>query len=111
MIATRSVRAAIAAASIIGDGRWPSSVAWCSDRMTATAPRVSAQAHMSNAAPYRSGVGAPVRGDTHVEAQGQQRRTPLAGWALNTVECTREGERARFLPFHFSRAANLDTLH
>ena len=62
MIGSRSVRAAMADASTIGDGRWLSSAPWCSDSTATTAPRVSAQAHMSMAAAYNSVVGAPDEG-------------------------------------------------
>ena len=62
MIARRSVLAAIADASTIGEGRWLSSAPWCSDSTATIAPRVSAHAHMSIAAAYNSFVGAPDEG-------------------------------------------------
>ena len=62
MMASRSVLAAIADASTIGDGRWLSSAPWCSDSTATMAPRDSAHAHMSMTAGYRSVVGAPVDG-------------------------------------------------
>ena len=46
------VRAAIAAATGTGDGRYPSSVPWCWDKIAATPPRVSAHATMSSMAAY-----------------------------------------------------------
>ena len=48
------VLAAMAAASGTGDGRYPSSEPWCWLRIAASAPWLSAQAHMSMVAAYRS---------------------------------------------------------
>src|SRR4051812_43481410 len=62
MMASRSVLAAMADANTIGEGRWLSSAPWCSESTATTAPRVSAQAHMSIAAAYNSFVGAPDEG-------------------------------------------------
>ena len=50
MIGSALVRAAIALASTIGEGRYPSLDVWCSQMMTLTQPRVSAHSAMSSAA-------------------------------------------------------------
>ena len=44
------VRPAIALASTIGDGRYPSLDVWCSQMIALTQPRVSAHSAMSSAA-------------------------------------------------------------
>src|SRR5690349_9660162 len=54
MIGTWSVTAAMAAAIVRGDGRYPSSDAWCSDTATAwQPPRSSTNLDISSAASYR----------------------------------------------------------
>jgi hypothetical protein len=57
------VRAAMAAAITSGEGRYPSSEAWCSEMATDRQPRVSAHSTISRAAAYRSagGVGPGAR--------------------------------------------------
>jgi hypothetical protein len=51
MIGNDFVRAAIAVASTIGEGRYPSLDVWCSQMIVLTHPRVSAHSAMSSAAP------------------------------------------------------------
>ena len=50
----RLVTAATAEAAMRGEGRYPSSEPWCSDRLTASCPVRSAYTAMSRAARYRS---------------------------------------------------------
>ena len=50
------VRAVIAAARTMGDGRYPSSEAWCSESTAAAAPCSSPHAAISRAAAYSSSV-------------------------------------------------------
>src|ERR1700736_708311 len=78
------VRAARAAANTIGDGRYPSSEQWCSEREMATHPRVSAQAAMSSAARIRSGADVAAN-----EGWRRSKRTAHITMSVRLLGCSR----------------------
>src|SRR5579859_8088048 len=85
------VRAAIAVAKTIGDGRYPSLTPWCSQTTAARAPRLSDHSAISRAAAYRSVAGAP-----HSGARMSNRMRNIGGTFRTTTRAGRLQDTEHF---------------